>query len=770
MADSLLNYAREVQENIQELLSETGTPDQALTQFVINEISEKTDLGDSELCYGVIRSASGSVLGEVNAYAISFNGQTLSLFSTIYKQNADRITNVSADEYHSAVSKLQGFYNQAVKGWYKKMEPSAEHYSLCKHIFDKQDEICNVRLFVISNGMINNNLKTPKERIQDKHLDFITWDLNKLYINSNSQSDHESIDLDLMDDPDFRFDLPYLSTQSEKDNYQCLLVLVPGQLLYNLYENYNTNLLQNNVRFFLGFKGKKSVNKDILNTLRQQPQRFLAFNNGITATAQDVLVEDGKIRMIQDFQILNGGQTTASIFFGKRLEKKDAPETYVDLSQVSVQMKLIVLRENVKEIMGDITKYSNSQKQITTADYSTNNTFNLKVQELSRTHFAPDVDGNGNVRLWYYERVKGQYDADLKNCPSSAARTTFKTVRPPERKFRKELLAKVWQGWNQFPYSVCLGDQGNYNRFMKDILDRKFDPDVIYFEDTVALLLIYNYMQKESVVFKEFHQIKAQMIGYTMAALNYLTVGKLSLFKIWKAQALSDTLKSFIDNLGKALEERMKLDCPQNVTFRDFAKSKDTWDSVKKYSLKVDLNSISADFKEAEENEARLAEMVSSIDEEAHNRIVQYGSKFWSGLYHSDLSFLEQPEKLEAVEIAECIAKEQILTDKQISSAKSILAKFEASSVSVDEIKAKSSLVVDKTENAAITAYQRVAKLTDKDWANIVVFAKRICDDKTAKCINKVSKMADKRKAKATDLKAISDILDQINSKYHKDF
>ena len=167
MADSLLNYAREVQENIQELLSETGNPDQALTQFVINEISEKTDLGDSELCYGVIRSASGSVLGEVNAYAISFNGQTLSLFSTIYKQNADRITNVSADEYHSAVSKLQGFYNQAVKGWYKKMEPSAEHYSLCKHIFDKQDEICNVRLFVISNGMINNNLKTPKERIQD---------------------------------------------------------------------------------------------------------------------------------------------------------------------------------------------------------------------------------------------------------------------------------------------------------------------------------------------------------------------------------------------------------------------------------------------------------------------------------------------------------------------------------------------------------------------------------------------------------------------------
>ena len=126
MADSLMNYALEVHENIQELLGETGSPDQALTQFVINEISEKSDLGDSDLCYGVMRSANSSVLGTVNAYAISFNGETLSLFYTIYKQNNGSISNVSADEYHTAISRLQGFFNQAIKGWYKKMEPSAE--------------------------------------------------------------------------------------------------------------------------------------------------------------------------------------------------------------------------------------------------------------------------------------------------------------------------------------------------------------------------------------------------------------------------------------------------------------------------------------------------------------------------------------------------------------------------------------------------------------------------------------------------------------------
>ena len=770
MADSLMNYALEVHENIQELLGETGSPDQALTQFVINEISEKSDLGDSDLCYGVMRSANSSVLGAVNAYAISFNGETLSLFYTIYKQNNGSISNVSADEYHTAISRLQGFFNQAIKGWYKKMEPSAEHYSLCKHIFDKQDDICNVRMFVISNGVIGNNLKTPKERIQGKHLDFITWDLNKLYINSNSQSDHESIDVDLMDDPEFAFDLPYLSTQSEKDNYQCLLVLVPGQFLYNLYESYNTNLLQNNVRFFLGFKGKKSVNKEILNTLRKYPQRFLAFNNGITATAQEVLLENGKIRMIEDFQILNGGQTTASIFFGKRLEKKDSPETYVDLSQVAVQMKLIVLRENVKEIMGDITRYSNSQKAITMADHSTNNPFNLKMQELSRTHYAPDIHNNGNVTLWYYERVKGQYDADLRNCPSAAARNNFKMVRPIAKRFKKELLAKVWQGWNQFPYSVCLGDQGNYKRFIDDIIAKKFDPDVIYYEDSIALIILYNYMQKESLVFKEFHQIKAQMIGYTLAALNYLTVGELSLFKIWQAQSLSSSLKQFVDKLGAALEQRMKLDCPSNVTFRDFAKGKDTWDSVKKYSLNLDMSLISNDRKSKTEDTDRAAALVSGVNEEEHKKIVQFGSKFWSGLASPDIDFLSEQEKQVSIGITESIAREQILSEKQIYSALEIIDKFEQTSLTPDDIRAKSSLMTDKTENDAFSAYQRIVKLTDSDWNSIVVYADRVCDKKTSKCIAKVSKMADKRKAKASDLKVVNDILDEINKRYHKEY
>ena len=549
-----------------------------------------------------------------------------------------------------------------------------------------------------------------------------------------------------------------------------MLVMVPGQFLYNLYENYNTNLLQNNVRFFLGFKGKKSVNKKILNTLRKLPQRFLAYNNGITATAQDIILEDGKIVMIQDFQILNGGQTTASIYFGKQLERKDAPETYVDLSKVYVQMKLIVLRENVREIISDITIYSNSQKQIKTADYSTNNTFNLKLQELSRTQYTPDVHGNGDLTQWYFERVRGQYEADLRNCATPAAKKYFQTVHPPKQRFRKELLAKVWQGWNQYPYYVCLGDQGNYNQFIRDVEDNGIDPDIIYFEDTVALLLIYNYMQKDSTTFKEFHQLKANLIGYTMAALNCITDGQLSLYKIWLAQEISDTLKVFIDSLAQSVYERMVKDCPNNVTFRDFAKSKNTWDVVKKYSHNVDFKLLEGAFKSANEDAERKNSLVASVDEENYRMIISYGSKFWNGLTSDKVDFLDAHEKNDAMDIAERITREQILTEKQIPAAEAILEKFNATQFSIDDIKGLSSLIADKTDNGLFSVYQRIMRLSDSDWSSVAIMAGRICDSKHAKSVSRVSKMADKKKAKASDLAMINEVLDQINAKFGKAF
>ena len=768
MADSLFNFASEVKENVQELLNETGTPIQAFTKYVLDEIAERTNIGDPSLCYATVRSSNGSILGEINAYAISYNGETVSLFYTIYKGQPG-LPQVKADEYKQAITRLQGFYSNAVKGIYKNLEPSAEHYALCKTINEKQEDICNIRLFVISDGLINCGLKEPKNRIQNKHLEFPTWDLNKLYMNSNTASDHESIDIDLIKDPEFQFNLPYIEMQNSGDKYQCMLVMVPGQFLYNLYENYNTNLLQNNVRFFLGFKGKKSINAAILATLRQRPQRFLAYNNGITATAQGVVQENGRITMIQDFQILNGGQTTASIFYSKKLERKDRPETFVDLTKVFVQMKLLILKENVREILSDITQYSNSQNKVKTADYTTNNQFNLAMQELSRTTYTPDINNDGNLTQWFYERVRGQFEESIKNC-DSATKNQFLKVHPRKQIFKKELLAKVWQGWNQYPYYVCLGDQGNYNKFITAIIEEKRIPDLIYYQDTIALIILYNYMQKESIVFKEFHQIKAQMIGYTLASLNYITSSNLSLLKIWERQDLSSGLKSFIDALANSLYTRMTSDCPVNVTFRDFSKSKNTWDLVSRYKYYLDYKQISGDMKDKDEDDRRNASLDQSVNEEDYQALIGYGSKFWSGLTSESITFLGDLEKREALDILETMSKDRILSHNQIISAKVIIAKYEESGLTIDEIKEKSSLINDKTQNKSFTIYQRIARLTDSDWKAISILANRVFDEKQAKVVTKIANMRDRKKAKPNELSLVNDALDNINRRFNKEF
>lgn len=75
---------------------------------------------------------------------------------------------------------------------------------------------------------------------------------------------------------------------------------------------------------------------------------FFAYNNGITATAQDVetvLTEGGlEIRRLTDLQIVNGGQTTASLFHTQRKHK-------ADLANIFVQMKLSVIDSEQGELV-----------------------------------------------------------------------------------------------------------------------------------------------------------------------------------------------------------------------------------------------------------------------------------------------------------------------------------------------------------------------------------------------------------------------------------
>lgn len=762
ITDSMSNYLEEIKYAVGDLIAESGSPHLAFTQYVLNEMCEKANLGEATTCYAAIHNdATHNVMGEIFGYAKSINGETVCLFYTIYDTaSIDEPQTIPAEKYHQAIARLQGYYNAAISGRCNEMEPSADDYDICKYIYENDEDITNVRLFVISNGTIRQNLKTPKERIKDKTVKYATWDINTIYKNTHSGADHMFVDIDLFDDDDFKFKIPFIEMESPIERYQTYIAMLPGEFVYNLYDNFNTDLLQSNVRFF---KGKNKCNKEIINTLKTKPHRFLAYNNGLTATASDVLIEKtedqqmGYLRYIENFQILNGGQTTASIYFAKKWN----PE--IDLNTVFVQMKLIVLQENLEDFHPLITKYSNTQTKIDPSDYSTNNPFNQKLQELSRTLIAPDVEEKGNISHWYYERVSGQYDQDLNRIKDKPDKDKFKSENPISQRFDKKDLGRVYTAWHQHPDISILGPQKCYPEFIK-----KFEntvPDNIFFEDFVATLIIFRYMEKKNPVFLEFHQLKAQMTVYTLAMLYHVTNGNISLYKIWQNQDLSDNLKAFVNNLAKQLYEKLSADKPDTVTFRDFCKSAKTWEATKKYTFNLDISSITNDFKTKNEDVARK-EMGRNITENERKDVERLGVQFWDGLSRLDTELFTELEYQLMQQIVQSFTTGKQLTPVQIYEGKQLIKKFEDSGISKEDIMNKSTIKSSRKEKDSVAMFKRIQKLTDENWTTIRLCVGRICDESDAKIVKKIAVQKDRSKLTFKQLTVVCRTLDLINEKF----
>ncbi len=762
ITDSMSNYLEEIKYAVGDLIEESGSPHLAFTQYVLNEMCEKANLGEATTCYAAIHNdATHNVMGEIFGYAKSINGETVCLFYTIYDTaSIDEPQTIPAEKYHQAIARLQGYYNAAISGRCNEMEPSADDYDICKYIYENDEDITNVRLFVISNGTIRQNLKTPKERIKDKTVKYATWDINTIYKNTHSGADHMFVDIDLFDDDDFKFKIPFIEMESPIERYQTYIAMLPGEFVYNLYDNFNTDLLQSNVRFF---KGKNKCNKEIINTLKTKPHRFLAYNNGLTATASDVLIEKtedqqmGYLRYIENFQILNGGQTTASIYFAKKWN----PE--IDLNTVFVQMKLIVLQENLEDFHPLITKYSNTQTKIDPSDYSTNNPFNQKLQELSRTLIAPDVEEKGNISHWYYERVSGQYDQDLNRIKDKLDKDKFKSENPISQRFDKKDLGRVYTAWHQHPDISILGPQKCYPEFIK-----KFEntvPDNIFFEDFVATLIIFRYMEKKNPVFLEFHQLKAQMTVYTLAMLYHVTNGNISLYKIWQNQDMSDNLKAFVNNLAKQLYEKLSADKPDTVTFRDFCKSAKTWEATKKYTFNLDISSITNDFKTKNEDVARK-EMGRNITENERKDVERLGVQFWDGLSRLDTELFTELEYQLMQQIVQSFTTGKQLTPVQIYEGKQLIKKFEESGISKEDIMNKSTIKSSRKEKDSVAMFKRIQKLTDENWTTIRLCVGRICDESDAKIVKKIAAQKDRSKLTFKQLTVVCRTLDLINEKF----
>ena len=562
--DKIENYLSDVNSEVQTLMNEEKLlPVPAFTQYVTDGIAEKTGVDEHYAIHCLVTDKANRVLGEIHGYGISANKEVLTLYYSVYEPTLKEPIPITANDFDRGINRMQGFYDLCIRGTHIGMNEDLPEYDVLKFVYDNLSSIVTVRLCLLSNYLIN-KYKIKRIRIDGKNVMADVWDINKICANLNSESDHVSIDIDFVNVDRYRmYQLPYIEMNSERYGYKCISTMFPAKLLYKLYEDHNTGLLMNNVRFFLGFKrAKNDTNSGMRKTLREQNQMFLAYNNGITAIARGIdvtsdkgetkleneegafandFISTGIIKKIYDFQIVNGGQTTATIFNTKKTEPKE-----VSLLGVYVMVKLIVIDEGSRDKITDISRYSNTQNKVKFADYSSNSSFNTELERLSRRTLIPNSDNE--PIFWFYERVRGQYKIELNNRSLKSNKDAFKRMFDQHRKFDKELLAKVWLSWNGTPYTAVKGATECYEAFLATIDDGKYAPDENYFKQSVALLIMYKHLIGHAKA-AEYGSAKAPVVAYTMAYLNFITLGDIDLLKIWELQIIPEGFALVLDNL-----------------------------------------------------------------------------------------------------------------------------------------------------------------------------------------------------------------------------
>ena len=547
------------------------TTEDFLTSVMLEYLEEAGEVIDPVICPFRGRGL------QLNAYAFSEDYENIDIFVSIFSDN-DVPRSVSQTDIDAAIKRAIELYHRATNDLYTAFQRDNDTYEFAISIFQNRSNIKTVQICALTNGLVK-PIPFKNITIGGAEVSFNIWDIDRLYRCVSSGKMRETIEIDF--EEKFQVTIPCIEN-STSDKYSVYLAIINGELLAALYDEFRDRLLEKNVRSFLQVKG--GVNKGIRDTLRDEPDMFLAYNNGISVTAESVEIvrdENGKpsIKSIRDMQIVNGGQTTASIFNARNDKKIDA-----DLSKVFVQMKLSVIQstETMDEIVPRISTFANTQNKIQVADFSANDPFHRRIEELSRTIWAPAQSGL-KPQNWFYERARGQYADMLSRESTPKRKKEYKETHPL---FTKTDLAKYENTWDQLPHQVSEGAQKNFHKFMLRLKDYKgFVPDESYYHNLIAKSILFR--QTEKLVQKQqYGGYRANIVTYTLAFLSYKTAQRIDLDRIWKDQALTPALEWEIIEISKFVQ-KLIVNPPGGANVGEWCKKEKCWQSIRDYEYMI---------------------------------------------------------------------------------------------------------------------------------------------------------------------------------------
>lgn len=499
--------------------------------------------------------------------------------------------------------------------------------------------------------------KIKKENFNGKPLEIALWYPERFFEMENSNN-NEPIVIDVAEDYGCN-GIPCIKGNiGDNLDYEAYIAIIPGKLLADIYIEHGSRVLEGNVRAFLGTGGSKSVNSGIRRTINTDPTKFFTYNNGIATTASDVETNfvDGQlyITKIVDLQIINGGQTTASL--AEAVLKK----TNTDLKGIYVPMKLTVIDDRESEdengirfydaMVQSIAKFANSQNKVTAADLFSNDPFHIQMEQMSKRYLAPP--GQSAVPTgWYYERSRKKYKQEqIKLSKDSQKR--FQSKFPKSQVITKEQLAMyITTVFSLRPDIVSKGKNWTMKAFGTEISEiykkNKEAFNEFYFKKCICAAIIYRTVDSYLETHKDSARkptgfwyktggYKLNIVPYSIAKIISSIPEGLSLdwTQIWNKQAISPSFMREIEIVTKMTNDFI---CDSNgVIVTEYCKKLSTWEEFRDkigYSPSADFLSeliSTAEVKEYEHD----AKSDKKDDNNLKNimAIINRGANYWQDL------------------------------------------------------------------------------------------------------------------------------------------
>jgi hypothetical protein len=516
---------------------------------------------------------------KLSGYAFSEEGDQVDLFVSLY-EGTDTVQQVADDETKKAGIKCMQFLTQAVEGRLKEhIDPSqTEALELANLLEAGYLSLERIRIFVVTDRQAKTK-EFKKQVVSGKAIDLQVMDISRLFNHLSAGKPRDEIVVDFVDLCGSA--LPCVFIPGHGVDFDCALAALPAEALRWVYQKYGGFLLEANVRSFLGATGK--INGGVRDTLRNDPGHFMAFNNGVVLVADEIMLGrtvDGShgITGLKGMQIVNGGQTTASIYFTKRKYSD------VDLSHVRVPAKIIRVRSPNDEardaLISNISRFANSQNAVKLSDLSANKPFHVELERLAQTTICP----NG-VGRWFYERAAGSYTTLLAREGGTPARLKHlrTVVCPPSRKLTKTDVAKYLHAWAQRPHDVAFGTQKNFDRFMESLKPKEGEaalplPAVQDFKDLIAKAILFKEASKEVAAGTSVP--RTNIATYVVSLVANRLGDRFDLNRIWLNQDISNQLRALLAVWAREVEAAIR-ESNQKALVSEWAKRPECWEAVR---------------------------------------------------------------------------------------------------------------------------------------------------------------------------------------------